>query len=46
MALLKLREAWTAGGASGEAAGIWELDPMCMLTTVPVSWHTAKKGSQ
>ena len=46
MALLKLSEACTAGGASGEAAGIWELDPMCMFTTVPVSWQTAKNGSQ
>lgn len=46
IALLKLREAWTAGGASGEAAGIWLLEPMCMLTTVPVSWQTAKNGSQ
>lgn len=46
MALLKLSDAWTAGGASGEAAGICELLPMCMLTTVPVSWQTAKNGSQ
>ena len=33
-------------GASGVVCGIFELDPMCMHTTVSVSWHAAKKGSQ
>ena len=46
MALLKLSEAATAGGASGEAAGIFDDEPMCMHTTVPVSAQAAKKGSQ
>lgn len=46
MALLKLSEACTAGGASGDAAGICEDEPMCMFTTVPVSWQIAKNGSQ
>ena len=32
--------------ASAEVAGIFELDPMCMHTTVPVSWHASKNGSQ
>ena len=27
-------------------AGIFELDPMCMHTTVAVSWQAAKNGSQ
>ena len=46
MALLKLRVAATAGGASGEAAGIFDDDPMCMFTVVCVSWQAAKNGSQ
>ena len=45
MALLKLSVAATAGGASGEVAGICDDEPMCMQTTVWVSWHAAKKGS-
>src|ERR1700694_279798 len=46
MALLKLKVAATAGGASEEVAGILDEDPMCMQTTVLVSWHAAKSGSQ
>ena len=34
------------GGASGEAAGIFDDDPMCMQTVVRVSSHTANIGSQ
>ena len=37
MALLKLSVAATAGGASGEVAGICDDEPMCMHTTVSVS---------
>jgi hypothetical protein len=44
--LPKLRVAATAGGASIDVAGIFELEPMCMHTTVEVSWHATKKGSQ
>ena len=36
----------TAGGASAEVEGIFEDEPMCMLTTVPVSAQAAKNGSQ
>src|SRR3954454_12163624 len=46
MALLKLSVAATAGGASGDAAGIDEDEPICMHTTVPVSWQARKNGSQ
>ena len=46
MALPKARVALTDGGASGEAAGIFDDDPMCMATTVLVSAHAAKNGSQ
>ena len=46
MALLKLSDAATAGGASGEATGIFDDEPMCMLTVVCVSWQAAKNGSQ
>src|SRR4051812_25343585 len=45
IALPKLSVAWTAGGASGEADGIWEDEPMCMQTTVVVSWQAVKNGS-
>ena len=33
-------------GASGDVAGIFDDDPMCMQTTVSVSSHAAKNGSQ
>ena len=36
----------TMNGASGDVAGIFELDPMCMQTTVPVSSHARNSGSQ
>src|SRR6266576_1159509 len=36
----------TAGGASFDVDGIFDDDPMCMHTTVPVSAHAAKNGSQ
>ena len=34
------------GGASGDVAGICDDEPMCMHTTVCVSSHAAKNGSQ
>ena len=34
------------GGASGEAAGIFDDDPMCMHSTVRVSSQIANSGSQ
>jgi hypothetical protein len=46
IALPKLRVACTAGGASGEVAGIFDDEPMCMHTTVSVCSHAAKNGSQ
>src|SRR6204780_5416704 len=46
MALPKLSAAATATGASADVAGIFDDEPMCMLTTVPVSSQAAKKGSQ
>src|SRR3954447_15612410 len=46
MELLHDRATETSGGASGEADGIFDDDPMCMQTVVLVSWHTAKNGSQ
>ena len=36
----------TMNGASGDVAGIRDDDPMCMHTTVSVSWHAVKNGSQ
>ena len=36
----------TAGGASFEVDGIFDDEPMCMHTTVPVSAHAWKNGSQ
>ena len=45
MALLKLRVAATAAGASADVAGIRDDDPMCMQTTVSVSAQAAKNGS-
>ena len=41
-----LYRALTDGGASGDAAGIFDDDPMCIATTVPTSAHAAKNGSQ
>src|SRR5574341_1436678 len=35
----------TAVGASGDVAGIFDDEPMCMHTTVPVSAQAAKNGS-
>ena len=34
------------GGASGDAAGIFDDEPMCMHSTVRVSSHIANSGSQ
>src|SRR6185503_18191589 len=45
IALLKLKVAATAMGASADVAGICDEDPMCMHTTVSVSSHAAKNGS-
>src|SRR5262245_4011710 len=45
IALLKLSVAATATGASGDVAGICDDEPMCMQTTVAVSWQAAKRGS-
>ena len=45
IALPKVRVSATAGGASGPVAGIFDDDPTCMLTTVPVSSHARKNGS-
>ena len=36
----------TAGGASADVDGIFDDEPMCMHTTVSVSAHAAKNGSQ
>ena len=36
----------TSAGASGDVFIIFEDEPMCRHTTVPVSAHVAKKGSQ
>ena len=36
----------TMNGASGDVDGIFDDEPMCMLTTVSVSSHAAKNGSQ
>ena len=33
-------------GASGDVAGIFDDEPMCMQTTVSVSSHAWKNGSQ
>src|SRR3954468_13710925 len=46
IALLKLNVAATATGASPDVAGICDDEPMCMHTTVLVSWHAMKNGSQ
>src|SRR5207249_5596811 len=36
----------TMNGASGDVDGIFELDPMCMQSTVSVSSHAEKNGAQ
>src|SRR3954452_25081321 len=46
IALPKASVALTDGGASGEAAGIFEDEPMCIATTVRLSAQAAKNGSQ
>src|ERR1044072_6456324 len=46
MALAKVSVELTIGGESGDVAGIFDEDPMCMLMTVSVSLHASKKGSQ
>ncbi len=33
-------------GESGDVDGIFDDEPMCMQTSVSVSWHAAKNGSQ
>src|SRR5215471_17785999 len=45
IALLNDKVAATATGASPEVAGICDDEPMCMQTTVCVSWHATKNGS-
>ena len=46
MALLKVRVAVTAIGASSEVASIFDDEPMCMQTVVRVSLQASKNGSQ
>ena len=46
VALVWVRVEPTAGGASAEVDGIFDDDPMCMLTTVCVSAQARKNGSQ
>src|SRR5690554_5314156 len=46
MALLNERLACTDAGASGEVAGIFDDEPMCMHTTVEVSSQACQSGSQ
>src|SRR4051812_24304658 len=46
MALEKVSVELTIGGESGDVAGIFDDEPMCMLMTVSVSLHASKKGSQ
>ena len=36
----------TAAGASADVDGIFDDEPMCIDTTVPVSAHAAHSGSQ
>src|ERR671916_3148477 len=45
MAFWNVRVDDTMNGASGDVAGIRDDEPMCMHTTVSVSWQAAKKGS-
>src|SRR5271155_493384 len=44
VALVWVRVEPTAGGASAEVDGIFDDEPMCMLTTVLVSAHARKNG--
>ena len=44
MALLNDSVACTAAGASGDVAGIFDEEPMCMQITVSVSSHAVKNG--
>src|SRR5438132_11855085 len=46
MELLKARVPPTPPGASGEAAGFVDDEPMCMQIVTPQSLHTWKSGSQ
>jgi len=46
MAYAKNRTPWTSGGASSVVDGDEPEDPICRLTTVPVSAHAAMMGSQ
>ena len=46
MAFWNVRVDDTMNGASGEVAGIRDDEPMCMHTTVSVSWQAVKNGSQ
>ena len=46
MALENVSVELTMNGASGDVAGIRDDEPMCMHTTVPVSWQASKNGSQ
>ena len=46
MVLPKMIVASTASGESSEVCGVLVPDPMCMHTTVAVSAHAAKNGSQ
>ncbi|MDE0805081.1 MAG: hypothetical protein OSA99_17375, partial [Acidimicrobiales bacterium] len=45
IALLKLSDTATAGGASALVDGICDVDPMCMLTDIRVSSQVWKNGS-
>ena len=45
MALPNVSVEPTAGGASAEVEGIFDDEPMCMLTVTPVSAQAAKNGS-
>ena len=46
MALLNVRVEPTAAGASAEVDGIFDDEPMCMFTIVPVSAQASNSGSQ
>ena len=46
MAFMNVSVEPTAAGASAEVDGIFDDEPMCMFTTVPVSAHAGKNGSQ
>ncbi len=44
--LVKMFVACTASGASSDEVMVLVPEPMCMATTVPVSAHAWKNGSQ